>query len=68
MEPIQATIKTEQLTTFEDGFDGWDAHSWTKLDYYSNVATDLEVVPPPSIAGDTENLVSGIVIDNMDIS
>ena len=52
-----STIRSEEFTTFEDGWDGWDAHSWAKLNYDSNVARGMGVGPPPglpSISGENE--------------
>ena len=50
VEPIRSTIKTEDYTTFEDGFDDWDAHSWGKLKYDSNMARGMGVGPPPKLS------------------
>ena len=47
MEPIRSRIKTEDFTTFEDGFDAWVAQSWGQLEYDSDVAIGMGVTPPP---------------------
>ena len=50
VEPIVSTIRTEEFLTFEDGFEGWDAHNWATLTYDSNVARGMGVEPPPHLA------------------
>merc|ERR1719369_1959431 len=47
VEPIRSRIKTEDFTTFEDGFDAWVAQSWKELKYDSNIARGMGVGPPP---------------------
>ena len=47
VEPIRSRIKTEDFTTFEDGFDSWVAHSWGELRYHSDDARGMGVGPPP---------------------